>query len=319
MKKFSFVIVFLVLLLGGVLAWFISGSSPVNSSDKTTRPFMVNKGESVRMVANNLKADGLIKDPVIFFIIVKRLGLDNKIQAGEFHLSPSMNATKIANALRTGTYDIQVVIPEGKRAEEVADILSRSVSTYDDSWRQQLIPHEGYLFPDTYSFPKDVTIDEVISIMRENFDEKYNQIPNSGRSPLPKEDIVILGSLIEREAKHEKDRPLVASVLFNRLRIGMPLQIDATVQYALGYQRDGKTWWKRDLTFADLKINSPYNTYIITGLPPGPIANPGEDVLRAVINPAKTDYLFYISDKSGNNHYAKTNEEHELNKKRHGL
>ncbi len=309
----------MVLIIGGIVAWFINGSVAINPANKTTKAFSVKKGQGVKIIANNLKSEGLIKDPIIFFLIVKQLGLDQKIQAGDFILSPSMNATKIATSLQTGTYDVQIVIPEGKRAEEIADLLKDRVETYDQSWRPRLVQNEGYLFPDTYSFPKDVTIEQIISIMRGNFEQKYTQAENSARTNLSKEDIVILGSLIEREAKHPQDRPLVASVLLNRIKAGMPLQIDATIQYALGYQKNEKTWWKKDLTYEDLKINSPYNTYTNTGLPIKPISNPGRDVLQAVINPAHTGYIFYLSDKTGTNHYAKTNEEHEANKRKYGL
>ncbi len=317
MKKLSFIIVFFILILGGVAAWWLNGISPVDATDKTQKTFSVKKGEGVRAVANNLKSAGLIRDPVIFFLVVKQLGLDEKIQAGDFFLSPSKDSIAIAKSLQVGTYDVQIVIPEGKRAEEVAAILEERVDTYNDSWTSQLKLHEGYLFPDTYSFPKDVAIDQVISYMRDNFESKYGELPNN--SNLSKEDVVILASLVEREAKHGKDRPLVASVMLNRLKIGMPLQIDATVQYALGYQRQGKTWWKKELTFADLEIDSSYNTYTNPGLPPRPIANPGYEVLKAVVNPATTDYLFYISDKSGNNHYGRTLDEHNANIKKYGL
>lgn len=318
MKRFSFLIVFFVLAVSGVMAWFINGSSPANPLDHSTKAFSVKKGEGVRVIANNLKSQGLIKDPVIFFLLIKQLGLDEKIQAGDFILSPSYSAGKIAKALQTGTYDVQIVIPEGKRAEEIADILKDRVETYDESWRANLILHEGYLFPDTYSFPKDVTIDQVISIMRDNFETKYEEL-QVGNSGLSKEEIVVLASMVEREAKQDKDRPLVASVILNRYKIGMKLDIDATIQYALGYQAQEKRWWKEGLTIDDLGLNSPYNTYKAAGLPPTPISNPGLEAMNAVANPAKTDYLFYLSDSNGNNHYAKTNEEHEANKRKYGL
>ncbi len=148
--------------------------------------------------------------------------------------------------------------------------------------------------------------------MKNNFDAKYATLENtSNRTP---HEIVTIASLIEREARHAEDRPLVASVIVNRLEIGMALNIDATVQYILGYQQNEKSWWKRNLTFADLEINSPYNTYTNPGLPPGPIANPGIAAIEAAVNPAETDYLYYLSDENGVNHYAETLEEHNQNK-----
>ncbi|HSW48361.1 MAG TPA: endolytic transglycosylase MltG [Candidatus Saccharimonadales bacterium] len=318
-KKFSFLIVIFILLATGLLAWWVNAASAVDISNKTQQAFVIKKGEGIREIANDLKNQGLIKDPVIFYLIVKRFELDQKIQAGNFKLSPSMNSVDIAKTLQVGTSDIQVVIPEGKRAQEIADKLKESVSTYDQSWRGQLNLNEGYLFPDTYSFPQDVTIDQVIGIMRTNFEKKYSEIKNVQNSSLSKTQIVILASMVEREAKNPEDRPLVASVLLNRLKLGMPLQIDATIQYVLGYQPIEKTWWKKEITYADLKINSSYNTYTNTGLPPGPISNPGLDVLNAVVNPAQTNYIFYVSDKQGRNHYAATLAEHNANIAKYGL
>ncbi len=317
MKKFSFVIVFLVLILAGFLAWWINGTAAVNPADKTQKAFSIKKGEGVRAVANNLKTQGLIKDPVVFYLVVRRLRIDNKIQAGDFFISPSLNATQVAKALQTGTYDVRVVIPEGKRAEEIADLLKERVYSYDESWRSKLILNEGYLFPDTYSFPKDVDVEQVISVMRDNFEEKYSGIENLGNTNLSKKDIVILASMVEREAKHSQDRPLVSSVLFNRLDAGMPLYIDATIQYAIGTP---KKWWPTlPDTGGNVAPNSPYNTYTHSGLPPTPISNPGLEALKAIFNPATTDYLYYISDKTGVNRYGRTLDEHNANIQNYGL
>lgn len=313
MKKFSFLIVIILLTIGGIGAWWINSTMPANASIQARQEFVVEKGQGIRDIANQLKEDGLIRDPVAFFLIVKQLGLDGKIQAGLFHLSPAMSAYDIANALQIGTFDKLITIPEGKRAEEVAEILAENIPAYDDAWLQRLKANEGYLFPDTYSFTKDATIDEVVTTMRNTFDKKYEIIPSGRNSSLPKEEIVNIASLVEREAKHPEDRPLVASVILNRLDIGMALQIDATVQYALGYQPTQKTWWKKNLSYDDLKTPSLYNTYENSGLPPTPISNPGQDVLTAVINAPDTDYLYYVSDSSGQNHYAKTLEEHNAN------
>jgi UPF0755 protein len=318
-KKISFLIVMIALLVGGVLAWWIRGTSAVDPNDQTQKTFTVRRGENVRTIANNLKDAGLINDPVIFFLVVKQLNLDHKIQAGEFLLSPSLNAFKIAKTLQIATNDAIVVIPEGRRAEEIADILKEKISSYDESWREALTTHEGYLFPDTYFFSKDASIETIISTLRKNFDEKYNSIEGIENSSLSQQEIVTIASMVEREAKHDKDRPLVASVILNRYEIGMKLDIDATIQYALGFQENEKRWWKEGLTLSDLRLNSPYNTYLTASLPPTPISNPGIEALQSVVTPAKTDYLFYISDKNGNNHYAKTNEEHEENKRRFGL
>jgi UPF0755 protein len=152
--------------------------------------------------------------------------------------------------------------------------------------------------------------------MTNNFYRKAEQAGISKNDPNLKK-IVIIASLIEREAKYDPDRPLVASVIYNRLKEGMPLQIDATVQYALGYSSSEKTWWRKDLTNADLLIDSPFNTYKFSDLPPAPIANPGLSSLKAAVSPAKTLYLYYVSDKNGYLHFAKTLSEHNLNKEKY--
>ena len=290
---------------------------PVNPMDKASSIFVVNKGDTVREITYNLKTKGFIKNPIVFFLLLKKLGLDKQIQAGDFRLSPSMTAEDIAQNLTHGILDIWITIPEGKRAEEIAEILQKELATYDPSWQSILKSNEGYLFPDTYLIPKDADIKIITALMLDNFEKKFSEITQNINSPLSKEDSVILASLIEREARFPKDRPLVASVMLNRLNIGMKLDIDATVQYALGYQEDKKNWWKKDLTLEDLKINSFYNTYANPGLPPKPISNPGIAALQAALNPANTEYLYYISDKTGRNHYAKTLLEHNANIKKY--
>lgn len=316
MRRFS--IAFVILLIVGVLTavWWTNGTSAVNSSDKTQKAFVVGKGQSIRGMANNLKEAGFIKDRIAFFVLVKTMGVENKIQAGDHRLSPSMTETQIVKALTTSTNDVWVTIPEGFRAQEIADVLKEELPSFQESWRDQLEQNEGYLFPDTYLIPKTATINSIISILKNNFDAKYKTLDAKG---LDKNQILTIASLVEREARLSDDRPLVSSVIHNRLNIGMKLDIDATVQYVLGYQSNEKRWWKKDLTIDDLKVNSPYNTYIHPGLPPTSIANPGLAALNAAINPAKTDYLYYISDKTGKNHYAATVEEHQANIKKYGL
>ena len=319
MKK---IVIILFLIIGftaiGVF-WWKNGLLAVNPKDSTQHIFVIKRGEGIREIANSLKKEGLIKDPIVFFLLVKKLNLDGKIQAGDFRLSPSETAYDIAQDLTHGMLDIWVTIPEGKRADEVADTLKEKIPTYQETWRNVLNRNEGYLFPDTYLIPRDTDINTIVSIMKDNFEKKYLSIPGINRANLSKDQIVIIASLIEREAKLPKDRPLVASVILNRLNIGMALQIDATIQYALGFQEGEKSWWKKGLTKQDLKVDSLYNTYENPGLPPAPISNPGIDVLSAVVNPSNTDYLYYTSDSLGQNHYAKTLDQHNANIKKYGL
>lgn len=317
MKKSGVVFLLLFLIVGSFLLWWKNGTEAVDKKDTTQKTFIVRNGEGLRAISTELKEQGLIKDSVVFFLLVKQLGIDRKIQAGDFDISASMNATEIAKALTKGSKDIWVTIPEGKRAQEIADILEDKIPSYDETWRERLNQNEGYLFPDTYLIPKDATIDQVVTLLTSTFDNKYETV--QGKSSKSKEEIVTIASLIEREAKHDEDRAMVASVIYNRLDIGMKLDLDATVQYALGYQPYEKTWWKKELTYADLAMNSPYNTYRNAGLPPTPISNPGVESLMAAANPASSAYFYYLSDSKGINHYSKTLAEQEANKKRYGL
>lgn len=317
MKRITILFIVLIFFILGIVIWWKHGLTPANNKDTSSKIFLVTKGQSIREIASNLKKERLITDPTVFYLLVKQLGFESKIQAGDFRLSPSMSAKKLAEELTHGTLDIWVTIPEGKRADEIADMLKEKIPTYDESWREALQKEEGYLFPDTYLIPRDATSELVIPILKNNFESKYTTL--TAKANRSKQEIVIIASLIEREAKHAQDRPLVASVIYNRLEIDMALQIDATVQYLLGYQPAEKTWWKRHLTINDLAIDSPYNTYKNPGLPPGPIANPGISALEAAANPTTSDYLFYITDKNGVNRYAKTNAEHNANIQKYGL
>ncbi|MCL4354495.1 endolytic transglycosylase MltG [Patescibacteria group bacterium] len=319
MKKLLVLIILIVFFSSITILWWTNGLKAVDSKNTTAKIFVIKKGQGVREIANQLKQEGLIKDPIVFFLNTKRLGLDKQIQAGDFRLNPSMNSTEIAQNLTHGMLDIWVTIPEGKRAEEIADELQEKIPTYQEDWRNALATNEGYLFPDTYLIPRDANIDMIVSLMKNNFNKKFDSVKEGKTSNLSDEDVVKVASLVEREAKHDTDRPMVASVIENRLEIGMGLQIDATVQYLLGYQPQAKTWWKKELTLDDLAINSPYNTYKTTGLPPTPISNPGLSAIRAALNPSKTSYIYYLSDKNGVNHYAKTLAEHNANIKKYGL
>lgn len=316
MRKIIVILAVIAVIVSGVF-WWNHSLSPVNQQNKTETMFVIRQGSGIKAIAADLKKSGLIRNSLTFTLFVKQSGLDKKIQAGDFRLSPSLSAKQIAIILTQGSEDIWVTIPEGKRAEEVAVILEDKIATYDDTWLVELKTHEGYLFPDTYLIPRDATLTTVVNTLTDTFALRYKSVTNA--TNLTREQIVILASLIEREARHDEDRPLISSVIHNRLEIGMALQIDATVQYALGFDSNEQKWWKKNLTYGDLRINSLYNTYLRTGLPPTPIANPGLKALQAAANPANTNYLYYITDKNGINHYATTLDQHNANIRKYGL
>lgn len=295
MKKLVLVLSVGLLFTAFFIFWWINSLSANNSQNISRQQFVIGKGESVREISKRLRDTGLIRDQVAFFLLVKyQLGIEKNIQAGAFSLSPSMTASEIATQLTLGTEDIWITIPEGLRSEEILELLGKT-----GDWKED----EGKLFPETYRIPKDSTVKSVHDLLRRTFDFKTVGLKIDKQT-------LVLASLVEREAKLAADRPVVASVLLNRLELGMKLDIDATVQYVLG--KPGN-WWPKDLTSEDIKIKSSYNTYTNAGIPPGPICNPGLSAIQAVLNPAKTDYLFYVSDKTGAIHFAKTLEEHNQN------
>ena len=318
MKKILIVLGLLVLFSVLAFAWWQNGLQPVNASNKTAKIFVVNNGEGVREIANNLKANELIKDPIVFFLLTKTEGLHKKIQAGDFQLNYSMNAQEIATTLTHGILDIWVTIPEGLRATEIADILKAKIPNYNDSWITTLDANEGYLFPDTYLIPRVADANTIVTLLRNTFQKKFDSVSATKTTVLTDAQTIIIASIIEREAIFPEDRPMVASVLINRLNIGMALGSDPTVQYAVGYQADTKSWWKKDLTVDDLAINSPYNTRKNAGLPPTPISNPGLSAIQAALTPAKTNYLYFFSDKQGHLHFATTIEGHNANIQKYG-
>ena len=318
MNKLITILLLLVIIVFGGLLWWKNGISPANSNDKKSTIFVVQKGSGLKEISGNLAKAGLIKNRIVFFLYARLGKYEGKIQAGDFRLSPSMNIEEIAQNLTHGTLDVWITVPEGQRATEIAESLQAKIPTYNPSWVNILSMNEGYLFPDTYLIPKDTSIKMVINQMRNNFDKKYSGI-DVNHSKLTKPQIVILASLIEREAITDAEKSIIAGILFNRLNAGMALQVDATIQYAKGLNAVNKKWWE-PVTVQEYKsVKSPYNTYLQPGLPPGPISNPGLEALRAAANPTDTDYFYYIHDKSGKIRYAKTLEEHEMNIQKYGL
>lgn len=310
---FSVPFIFIVFFL----LWYREGYLPVDRSNTQTKVFVINPGESVTQISRNLDNEQLIRSRIVFYLIVKRLGIEKSIQAGNFRLSPSMSAPEVALQLTHGILDTWVTIIEGLRKEEVVATLAQKLGLSSSVLMRE--SQEGYLFPDTYLVPKGATETQVLSMLRDTFNDKVTtEIRNAAaKRNLTLNGLVTMASLVEREAQSYEDKQMIAGILFNRLEIGMPLQVDASVQYALGFDEKSQSWWKKDLTFDDLKYDSSYNTYVNTGLPPGPIANPGLDSLQAVAFPTKSSYLFYITGKDGRMRYSTTYIEHQDNIEKH--
>ncbi len=306
-------------------------SSPAGAPDRTVT-FEVEPGQDASTVAAALANLGVLDNPTLFTRYLRYRGLDTGIEAGAYDVSGSMSLRALAEQLqraRAGRYTL--TIPEGRRKEEVAetlgnlglgfsadDFLAASHSALPSSMGAPpgAADVEGFLFPDTYQLGPTMTADEVLAMMVQNFEDRVDPDLMAGfqdRGLTPYE-AVTLASIVERESARPEERPLIASVFFNRLALGIPLQADPTVQYVLGRQADG-SWWKAPLTEADLATDSLYNTYIHTGLPPGPIANPGLASLASVADPAETVFLFFRAacDGSGRHLFAVTLEEHVQN------
>lgn len=313
MKKAIIFIITLLILFFLAKSWWNTQLSQV-SSDNSTRVFVITKGSGVSEIAKKLKEEKFIRSELAFKIYIKQNNLANKLQAGSFKLSSSMSAEQIVKTLQAGSEDIWVTLIEGWRAEEIAKKLSDELRVGSSEFLK--IAKEGYMFPDTYLFPKEATVSYIVDTLRKTFDVRFTEDLKSKirAQGLSEAQGVILASIVEREARSDKARTEIAGILLKRLKIGMGLNTDATVQYALGYQPDEKSWWKRNLTKEDLKIDSPYNTYLHSGLPPTPICNPGLSSIQAVANAdSSTSYLYYYHDSKGVPHYAKTLEEHNAN------
>jgi UPF0755 protein len=315
-------LVFLSAVAVGGLFWWSQNSKPVSMS-KETIDFLVIRGRSASEIGQALYKEGLIKSSLAFKFYVQLTGKQDQIRAGEFRLSPSLSLEKIVDTLSGPPLELWVTVPEGLRREEIVekfiDGLEKQGSEaigFRREFLEESISLEGYLFPDTYLFPRDVKASSVVSALRNTFDKKMREIGSKYPAGYGLDDIVVLASLIEREAITNEERPVIAGILYNRLEKDWPLQVDAAVQYAIANDNcAGKVeceWWPKNLTREDLEISSPFNTYQYPGIPPSPISNPGFESLKAAANPTSSDYYFYIHA-DGKIYYAKTLAEHNAN------
>jgi UPF0755 protein len=290
----------------------------------------VEPGSSAQSVIDQLTTVGLLDNPVLFRAYIRYLGLDRGIETGMYDLSGTMSIRELASALQSARIDaLLLTIPEGWRAEEVAAKIEASgiaASAAEVLSAEPGLPAlsfelppgrttEGFLFPDTYEIAPTMTAEELVGLMLSNFDQRIDDDLRQGFTAqgLSLYEAVTLASIVEREAVIADERPHIASVFLNRLAIGMNLDADPTVQYAVASSRNGE-WWPQ-LSLADLEFDSPYNTYRYPGLPPGPIASPGLDSLRAVAFPLVTNDFYFraVCDGSGRHAFAETFEEHQQN------
>ncbi len=297
------------------------------------RPFEVLKGETAGTVAQRLEDDGIVHDRLALLLVLYDAGHADDLQAGIHTLSPAMTTREVAEALMQSAQGQRTTlrIIEGWRLTQIADAVSKAFPkiTTDAFLKAAVVgghtqpflagldpklPLEGFLFPDTYFFKTDASAETIVDTLLDTFGSKAAAtLPAaSGDQTMSVYDLVKLASIVEREARDRKESPTIAGVYANRLRIGMKLDADPTIQYAVGQ-------W-RELTLQDLKVDSPYNTYVVAGLPPTPICSPGLDALEAAASPEKNDYFYFVAknDGSGDHLFAHTLQEQEANRKKVG-
>jgi UPF0755 protein len=299
----------LIVMAAGLLLlslYFFWPGTPVKVS--------IPEGAGAGRVAAELKRNGVILSSTWFKILVKLTGTGKRLMPGEYALRSRMSAEEALWKLTHSTYvsSIRVVIPEGWRMEQVAERLEANGVTQAAKFlelarAQQM---EGYLFPSTYLLKKNMLPQEVINLLKSEFDRQVRPLFSKGfPEGLDEKKVLIIASIVEREAMEDSERPLIAAVYINRYRIRMPLEADPTTQYALGY-------WKKALSYKDLKFKSPYNTYVVGGLPPGPICSPGQSSIAATLAPANLDALYFVADRKGKHIFNSSFKEHLKAKRR---
>lgn len=328
-KRDVFLTLFILFLtlLGGLFFYFLRFLEPVNPHAPYSREIRIERGASTSHIASLLEREDLIHSALVFTLIVRLTGQAPNLQAGVYRLQSDMPLVEILKALLRGIVMTDTItIPEGFTVKEIGHLFQERLLSKEREFYQALDralserptisekytmkPHlhylEGYLFPDTYQFSHESPLESLLSTMVRNFYNKVEQYTIEERAEelgLSLHQVVTIASLIEKEAKKEEERPLISGVIHNRLRIGMPLQVDATVLYVLPER-------KEVVLYRDLEVDSPYNTYQVGSLPPGPIGNPGLSSLLAAIYPQSTDYLYYVARRDGSHIFSRTYQEH---------
>ena len=272
-------------------------------------------GAGARETARILRQEGIIASPRTFRLLAKLTLLDRQLKPGTFRLRRHMSSVEVLWRLTHGRPDfIKVVIPEGFNATQIADRLGASGVTAAEGFEAFTRANrlEGYLFPTTYFLSASMEPEAVARLMHAEFERMAEPLYRRGaqNTRLTLEQVVTLASIVEREAVHPQEKPMIAAVYLNRLRKRMRLEADPTVQYALSLLPGGTGHWKRGLSKKDLQIDSPYNTYLQFGLPPGPICSPSTASVEAVMEPSPTDALYFVSDANGGHTFSASYDEH---------
>ena len=311
-----------IFLVSGLYLTFGGRQKAANIPDDAKIYITVKPGMSASEVGDMLLARGVIDSKLRFWWMARVKGYAKDFRAGTYLMSSGMDEEAALKKIVSGEVVlIKFTIPEGFTVRDIANRLAEEGIVDKKEFLKKAkkftpFPYmkkggdiryaaEGYLFPDTYEIHENPTVDNILEVMSSDFDQRLTEEMRARAKEmnLSIHDLVTLASLVEKEARYDADRPIIAQVFLKRLKIGMPLQTDASLQYLMDAP-------KEDVSISDTKIDSPYNTYQNAGLPPGPIANPGMAAIEAVLHPADTDYLYFVADRDGHNHYASTYDEH---------
>ena len=263
---------------------------------------VIEKGTGLAEISGKLKKEGFIKNKYAFALYARVFNKSKKIKYGKYLFNEPVSIFSLLSRFTKGEFGfkpVKVTVAEGLTVKKIAELLGDFENFDKEEFLEKTVNMEGYLFPDTYLFLPFAETEQIIGTMTDNFKKKAGDVGK---------DIVIMASLIEKEVPDIGDRKIVSGILWKRLKLGMALQVDAVFPYITGKQK---------VLSDDLKIDSPYNTYLHKGLPPGPISNPGLDAVEAAKNPQETSYLYYLSGKDGKTHFAKTFAEHLKNKEKY--
>ena len=312
------VIALLVIIVIGAAGW--SAYSFLNtpaSNDTSEAVFEVRPKESFKTIATHLEESGLVRSARFLELYARFSKVGAKVRVGEYAIRRDAKPKDILATITSGkSIEYSFAVPEGYNIFEIADIFSKkNIATRDEFLKMVRDPKvvhellgedapslEGYLFPETYSYTKFTTPQGILKMMVSRFKENFSKIEALGALPLSKRDLVILASIIEKETGAPEERPLISSVFHNRMKINMRLQTDPTTIYGI-WEKTGE--WNRNISKQDLLTPSRYNTYTFTGLPYGPISNPGFDSLKAAAQPATSEYLFFVSKNNGTHNFSK--------------
>lgn len=331
-RRYRYYLVLSLVVICLVFVYISMSLSPVSSENGSREVVVaIPVNATANQVGEILKQNGLVRNYLVFSLYARYTGMDSRLKAGEYILNDSYSTPELLRKLVEGRLaELSFTVPEGYTTAQIADLLAdrglvdrqkflQAVSEGEFSYPFiQDLPKgekrlEGYLFPDTYQVDRGCTEESIIDMMLKRFESEIDELDyqaQAEKNGVTLHEALTIASMVEREALVDGERSLIAGVIYNRLKIDMPLQLCATVQYALGTT-------KPNLYYEDLEIDSPYNTYKIYGLPPGPISMPGRNSLMAAVQPDATEYLYYVAKPDGTHAFATTLAEHDANKERY--